>query len=125
MNQNLDEKYIIFNKWCASEGVIMPKLQYPATFEGGLIGTKVTEDILHREVYLYVPYKIILTVHNTQQHKVLKPIIDAHPEVFSEDEYESWEFLTLTLRLLYEKTLGKDSYWFPYINALPDVQFTA
>ena len=59
---NLDDKYAIFNKWCADEGVLMPKLQYPATFEGGLIGTKVTKDILHREVYLYVPYKMIISV---------------------------------------------------------------
>jgi len=103
----------------------MPKLQYPATFEGGLIGTKITKDILHREVYLYVPYKMIISVQNTQEHEVLKAVIDAHPEVFNEDEYESWEFLILTLRLLYEKTLGKESYWYPYINALPNVQFAA
>ena len=39
------DKYQLFNEWCAKEGVHMPKLEYPAYFEGGLLGTKVTEDI--------------------------------------------------------------------------------
>ena len=52
---DVDNKYKEFNAWCLKEGIIMPKLQYPAFFEEGLIGTKVIEDILHREVYLYVP----------------------------------------------------------------------
>ena len=40
----------------------MPKLNYPAEFDGGLIGTKVVEDIQHREVYVYIPYHVIISV---------------------------------------------------------------
>ena len=35
----------LFNNWCQQEGVLMPKLQYPYTFEGGLTGVKVIEEI--------------------------------------------------------------------------------
>ena len=37
-----EDRYTIFNDWCKSEGVIMPKLEYPAVFEDGLIGARVT-----------------------------------------------------------------------------------
>ena len=43
----------------------MPKLQYPAEFDGGLIGTKVIEDIEHREVYIYIPFHIIISLTNS------------------------------------------------------------
>ena len=43
----------------------MPKIEYPAWFEGGLLGAKVIEDIQHREAYIYVPYKLIITLEST------------------------------------------------------------
>lgn len=39
------DKFALFNQWCEKEGVIMPKVTYPAFFEGGLIGAKCNEDI--------------------------------------------------------------------------------
>ena len=47
----------VFNKWLDDEGVIMPKLQYPAYFEGGLVGVSATAPIKHRESFLAIPYK--------------------------------------------------------------------
>ena len=41
----MEDKYVMFNKWCKEEGVIMPKLEYPAYFENGLEGTRCKEDI--------------------------------------------------------------------------------
>ena len=40
----------------------MPKLEFPAFFENGLLGVKCKEDINHREAYLFVPYKMKLSV---------------------------------------------------------------
>ena len=40
-----NDKYEMFNEWCRKEGVIMPKLEYPAVFENGLIGVRCTADI--------------------------------------------------------------------------------
>ena len=54
----------------------MPKLQYPAYFEGGLVGMMATEPIEHREAFLSIPYKMLLTVNGAQQHPVLGPIIE-------------------------------------------------
>ena len=39
------DKFKLFLDWCDKEGLYMPKLEYPAYFEGGLMGTRVKEDI--------------------------------------------------------------------------------
>ena len=52
----------MFLDWCIKEGVIMPKLEYPAKFENGVIGVRCCEDIENREAFLAVPYKMILNV---------------------------------------------------------------
>ena len=58
-------KYQDFVAWCKKEGVHMPKVDFPAYFEDGLMGLKAKEDIQHREVFLYVPYKMIISVKKT------------------------------------------------------------
>ena len=55
----------MFLNWCKAEGVIMPKLQYPAYFENGLVGVRCASDIENREAFLYVPFKMILSVSKT------------------------------------------------------------
>ena len=50
-----EDKYKVFNEWCKQQGIIMPKLEYPVEFENGVLGSKFTEDIEPREVFLYVP----------------------------------------------------------------------
>ena len=102
----------------------MPKLEYPVAFEDGLLGARCKEDIQHREVYLYVPYKMLMSVNNTKSHPVLGQVIESHPEVFADEREDSWEQVILALRVLYEMTLGKNSYWYPYLRLMPDVEFT-
>lgn len=41
----------------------MPKLEYPAIFEGGLVGVKCKDDISHQEGFLYVPLSITISVN--------------------------------------------------------------
>jgi hypothetical protein len=43
--QDLVVKAVRFREWCEANGVKMSKLEYPAFFEGDLIGVKVREDI--------------------------------------------------------------------------------
>ena len=86
-----EDKYTMFMNWCHKEGMYMPKLEYPAFFEGGLLGVRCKEDIDHREVYLYVPYKMLMSVKSTQDHAVLQEMLKAHPECFGEDDCEDWE----------------------------------
>lgn len=69
----------------------MPKMEFPAYFDHGLLGVKCTEDIVHREAYLYVPYKLMITVGDTKVHDILGTICENHPECFEEDTSEDWE----------------------------------
>ena len=52
----------VFNKWCHDNGVRLPKIEYPAYFKGGLVGMKAIEPIAHREAFLKIPYKMLMTV---------------------------------------------------------------
>ena len=54
------DKYAIFLEWCQKEGVINPKMEYPAHFDG-LIGARCKEDINYQEAFLFVPYKMMLS----------------------------------------------------------------
>ena len=63
----------------------MPKCEYPAYFEDGLIGVRCKEDIQHREPLIYVPYKMLMSVKDTLEHPVLGPIIKQFPECFEEE----------------------------------------
>ena len=119
------DKMAEFNAWCEQEGVIMPKLEYPAYFGDGLLGMRCKEDIKHREAYICVPYKMFMSVKDTWAHPALMQIIAENPEMFSEDANESWEQLTLVLRLFYEITLGKKGYWYHYLRQMPDIVFTS
>ena len=46
------DKYVLFKEWLHTNGVIMPKLEFPGYFEDGLVGVKCSEDIQHREAIL-------------------------------------------------------------------------
>ena len=120
------DKYSQFNQWCKDQGMLAPKLEYPAYFENGLVGVRCTEDVHHREAYLFVPYKMMMNVKKANRHPVIGEIIAAHPECFSEEENtNAGEQMTLTLFILYEMTLGKQSFWYPYLRTMPDVSFTS
>lgn len=73
------QKCQVFNDWCRDNGVIMPKCEYPAYFEGGLVGMKAKEKIEHREGFLAVPYKMLMTVEAANRHPVLGEIIRDNP----------------------------------------------
>jgi hypothetical protein len=50
---------------------------------------------------------------------VLGPILEKHEDVFSEGED------ILTLFIFYELTKGTDSYYWPYLNLMPEVDFAS
>ena len=49
----------------------MPKLEYPAYFEGGLVGVKAVSPIEHRESFMSIPYKMLMTVDGANRHPIL------------------------------------------------------
>ncbi len=54
--------------WCRENGVIMPKLEYPAVFEGGLQGMRVKEDIEYREAFLFIPFNMLMSLETAKAH---------------------------------------------------------
>lgn len=104
----------------------MPKLEYPAWFDNGLLGCRVKQDINHREAFLGVPYKMFMSVKKANADKVLGPLIAAHPEAFTEkfNKDHSQQFI-LVLFVYYEMSKGRNSYWYPFLRMMPDVEFTS
>ena len=92
----------VFNAWCQENGVLMPKLEYPAYFEGGLVGMRAAQPISHREAFIAVPYKMLLTVEKAQKHPILGQVIQEHPKLFSQEQKGDSEQLTLAVYLIYE-----------------------
>ena len=66
-----EEKYFLFNRWCKKEGVIMPKAEYPCFFDDGLKGMRAKEDIANREVFMYIPYKMLINLKMVEEDKKL------------------------------------------------------
>ena len=102
----------------------MPHLEYPAYFDGGLLGVKCKKDIRYHEAYMCVPFKMIMSLEKAYIHPVLKKIIEENQDCFEEDFNQDFEQMTLALFIVYEMTLGKESYWYPYLRLMPDVEFT-
>ena len=106
--------------WFEENGGKMPKLEYPATFEHGLLGVRCKEDVHHREACFAVPLKLIISAEKVRHHDVLETIIAQHKEAFSNDFYVDDHNMMLALALVYEMSLGEASFWHPYIEVLPD-----
>ena len=84
---------------------------------------KTREPIVYRKAFVKVPYKCIISVSKIKEHKFLKEILEENPELFDEDEQSDADQLTLFLFLLYERQRGNVSFWKPYLDAMPDVEF--
>ena len=64
-----------------------------------------------------------MSVGKAQNHPVLKPILDDNRIIFNNKNNDN-DVLTLSLFMIYETTLGKDSYWFPYLRQMPIIDIT-
>ena len=113
----------MFNEWCRVNGVKLPKVDYPGYFKGGLVGVKAREPIAHRESFISIPYRMLMTVDGAMRHEVLGPILAENPQLFSEEEKADWEQLVLAVYLIYEYFQGDQSFWKPYLDLMPDVKF--
>lgn len=109
-------------EWCVQNGVKCDKLEYPYVFEQGLVGARARKDIEHREAFLYVPFKLLISMEVAFSHQTVGHVFAEHPELFSK-AHEDFEQLTLAVFMLFEYQKGKESFWFPYLNLLPEVEF--
>jgi len=120
--QIIRNKCAKFVKWCADVGIVCPKIEYPGFFSGGLVGAKAKEPINHREAFLFVPQKVIISLDKCLNHEIVGKIYEQNPQIFSKDN-DDWEQLILTVFLMYQRQLGSESFWAPYIELMPDVTF--
>ena len=77
------------------------KLKFPTTFNGGLIGVEAKEDIEHREAFVFVPFRILISLSVARNDAQIGYIFKDNPQFFSK-ENDDFEQLTLTIFLLHE-----------------------
>lgn len=58
---------------------MFPKVTYPDFFDGGLVGGRVNAPIHHREAFLYVPYKVIISLDKCFRDENLKDFYAENP----------------------------------------------
>ena len=116
------DKYKLYNEWFLAEGGLMPKVEFPAFFDG-VLGCRAIKEIGHREAYIFVPYKMVMNIHHYDDHEILGPIIAKHDNIFRKGTSDG-DHLTMVLVLIYEMSLGPKSYWYPYLRILPDIELT-
>lgn len=119
LGEEKGDKHTMFLDWCKNEGIVMPKLEFPAYFENGLVGVRCKEDILNREAFLFVPYKTMFTVSKIKNHPVLGPMITKNPKCFGNHDLPiKNDVVILAFGILYEMSLGQKSYWYPYLRQM-------
>ena len=77
--QKVIEKCARFNAWCKEVGIICPKLDYPAFFEGGLVGAKFNSEVKHREAFLFVPFTAIISIDKCRKDPKLCDFYNENP----------------------------------------------
>jgi len=95
------EKCKVFVEWCEKVGIKTPKLNYPAFFDGGLLGIQAKVPIRHREVILSVPYDLLLSIDKAKADPILGPIYSENGGLFGPSNPD-FEQLILAVFLMYE-----------------------
>ena len=98
-------------QWLKDGGARFPRL-YLQYYSQDSRGVHCLSDIPSDEIVLYVPHHMIMTSQVAMESPIGKKIVEAQIELRSKHSY-------LASYLLQEKKKGSESYWAPYINALP------
>jgi hypothetical protein len=107
-----------FIDWCRKVGIKFPKLEFPAIFEGGLWGVRVTEDIQHNEAFVAVPYSALMSCEKALADPILGPVLRNHPEIFDLKLLTAEGHIMLVF-LFYEWQKGEESFWHPWFKVFP------
>ncbi len=86
------------------------------TGENLLTGSAARSMIKPNEVYLYVPSKLLITVDKALRSKEIGHVFSENAFFFKNTEDR--DYLVLLVFLLYEHQKGKNSFWYPYLNAI-------
>jgi hypothetical protein len=116
------EKFEIFNKWCEDNGVWHPKVKYPVMFGTGdnrFPGLLALEPIAKGETFIRVPSKLLISTKKAFECEPLKQMFYDNPDVFGKHT-SLGEDNVLDAFLLYQMSLDKDSFYYPYLQILPE-----
>ena len=97
--------------------------EFPAKFNDGVVGIKANKPIGHRKAFVKVPYKCIMSLNKVKEHEELKVVLKENPKLFSDEHCDDAEQRALFIFILYERQKGDESFWKPYLDVMPDVEF--
>lgn len=105
-------------------------MDYPTAFgEEGYVGGAANRDIGPKTAYLYVPNKVLISNTSIRLSEI-KEVFTDNAKLF--EEHADGEYLSLIVFLMYELlkgtgsvTVGERSFWKPYLDVLPSVDFLA
>jgi hypothetical protein len=112
-----------FIEWCFDNGFKWAGVDFPAYFglNGELRGIVTTREIRPYEAIMAVPNKLLITSIKAKEDKHLSKIISAHEELFDIKD-ENGEYNILIAFLLKERAKGTESFYFPFLNLVPEIE---
>ena len=69
--------------WAKEKGILFPKLEWPAKFDGGLLGVRAKEDINYREAFVFVPFNVMITLESAR-NSLIKDVLSENEDMFKE-----------------------------------------
>jgi hypothetical protein len=102
----------------------MPKLDYPVISSNNQLIFQASKPINHAEMLIAVPYKLALTYEKAMQCKEIEDIARQITGMFlSDEDGDITKELILIVFIMYEWQKGEKSFWFPYLNFLPEAEY--
>lgn len=105
------ERFERMQRWLKDGGARFPKL-YLQYYGEDYRGVHCLTKVYTGDVVLYVPFKYIMTSEVARESPIGRKIIASKVELRSKHSF-------LASYLLVEKARGKDSFWYPYLECLP------
>ena len=109
-----DEKDAAFLAWLEKEGARFPSIEWPSDkTESGIRGAVAKEDIETNQNMIEIPKHLIISPPIVYADKDIGSILEECADVIYGD-------LIPAVYLMHEKIKGKDSFYYPFIQILPN-----
>lgn len=103
-----------FKAWLHANGAIFSKIEWPSVDTvGGCRGAQALEDIASEEHMLEIPIKLMMSPPTAFADSTIGPILRAHEDSLRGD-------LLLSLYIMFEMSKGSSSFYYPYLQILPE-----
>lgn len=110
----LSEADALFLNWLSSNGAEFPKIEWPSNeTQSGIRGAVAKEDISTDEHMIKIPAKLMMGPPHACADPVYGEIFQQETDILSGD-------LLVTVFVMVETLKRKDSFWFPFLNILPE-----